>query len=54
MGAAGHIVSSEMSLGLILGDSLDIALALVVSLSPVYCGSKQLVETLGYLQLLLD
>jgi hypothetical protein len=36
----GHIVSSKMSLELIPGDNLDIGVGVVVSLPPVYCGSK--------------
>jgi hypothetical protein len=62
-GAAGHVVSSEMSLELILGDSFDIEVGVAVSLTQVCYGSKQLVRreknvfmvgTLGYIQLILD
>jgi hypothetical protein len=62
-GATGHIVSSETSLELILGDSLDVGVGVAISLPPVYSGSKYLVRreenlltirTLGYLQLLLN
>jgi hypothetical protein len=39
-GAARHVVSSEMSVELILGDSLNIGVGVTVSLPPVCYGSK--------------
>jgi hypothetical protein len=40
----GHIVSLEVSLELILGDSRDIGVGIAGSLPPVSCSSKQLVS----------
>jgi hypothetical protein len=42
-GATGHAVGPEVSLELILGDSLYVVVDVSVSLPPVYCSSKQLV-----------
>jgi hypothetical protein len=62
-GAAGHIVSPEMSLELISANSTSVDIGVAISLPPVCYGSKQLVHykkdlhtvrTLSYLQLLLD
>jgi hypothetical protein len=39
-GAVGYIVSSEMSLELILVDSLDIRVGVAVGLPPVHGSSK--------------
>jgi hypothetical protein len=59
----GYVVSSETSLELILGDSLNIGVGVVVGLPPVCCGPEQLLcceqdlLTLGamcYLKLLLN
>jgi hypothetical protein len=61
--AIGHVVSPETSLELIPVDSLDVGVAVAVSLPLICCSSKQLVcheknlltvKTMGYLQLLLD
>jgi hypothetical protein len=59
----GHVVSPEMSLELILANSIGVEVGVAVSLPPVYYGPKQLVHcekdlptigALSYLQLLLD
>jgi hypothetical protein len=61
-GAAGHVVTYETSLELILGDSLDVGVRVAISIPPICCGSKYVVRreenlltvrTWGYLQLLL-
>jgi hypothetical protein len=59
----GHVVSPEMSLEVILANSIGVEVGVAVSLPPIHCGSKQLVRreedlltvrALSYLQFLLN